>query len=105
MYVYYFQSSKECDEVISKQLWNIAIIFYRYDFLRQLAFPLPSYSTLCSRVSKLEMQPGVQLMIIDWMEAKMKNMATHNPRPSPVNKSVNMIPTTVIINGTNCSFP
>lgn len=45
-----------------------------YNFIRNLHFPLPSYRTLCNRVMNLQLQPGIQSMILDWMEMKMVDL-------------------------------
>ena len=40
-----------------------------YEYLRKLSFPLPSYRTLCERVKKLHLEPGIQYKILDYMES------------------------------------
>lgn len=48
-----------------------------YNFIRSLFLPLPSYRTLCSRVVNLELRPGIQKMILDWMETKLVGLHPH----------------------------
>ena len=36
-----------------------ATLFFRYEFLRKLMYPLPSYSTICKRISSIKMHVGV----------------------------------------------
>uniref|UniRef100_UPI00089DAC02 uncharacterized protein LOC108950530 n=1 Tax=Ciona intestinalis TaxID=7719 RepID=UPI00089DAC02 len=38
-----------------------------YEFLRKLSFPIPSYRTLCRRVSALKFPPGIEQNIIKYM--------------------------------------
>ena len=42
---------------------------FSYEYLRKLSFPLPSYRTLCEKVKKLHLDPGIQYKILDYMES------------------------------------
>jgi hypothetical protein len=45
-----------------------------YEFLRKTGYPLPSYRTLCERVEVLQMPPGIQYDILDFLELKTRDM-------------------------------
>ena len=47
-------------------------IYFRYEYLRKLCYPLPSYRTLCERVSHLKVQSRVQHQILDFMETQSR---------------------------------
>ena len=36
--------------------------------------PLPAYTTICFRISNLQFFPGIQAVVMDWMQAKLKNL-------------------------------
>ena len=45
-----------------------------YEFLRSLAYPLPSYRTLCNRVQHSSFAPGIQYDVIKWLDIKASTL-------------------------------
>lgn len=45
-----------------------------YEFLRKKHFPLPSYRSICSRVSHFDMKPGIQWIVLKWLQEKASAM-------------------------------
>ena len=46
-----------------------------YEFLRSLAYPLPSYRTLCNRVQHSSFASGIQLDVIEWLKIKVSTLS------------------------------
>lgn len=42
-----------------------------YEFLRSCGYPLPAYRTLCNKVQKLDMAPGLDSRLLDMLASKL----------------------------------